>query len=252
MVRKGALALTTLFTCMATLSATPAHAAAATETQSPPAAVVLRAEPAEGPRPAVRLTAVTESLATPTYRVVAGDTLSAIAARFCGSSAAYPALAAASGVANADRIWPGDRILLVCTGKPAAPRPAVAAVAPAPAPVATSSSAADRAVAFALRQVGKWYAWGTAGPNTYDCSGLAMAAYASVGIRLPHNAAEQSHYGRYVSRSDLRPGDLVFPYSSLGHVVIYIGNGQIVEAPHSGAKVSVRALYGFYTARRYV
>jgi cell wall-associated NlpC family hydrolase len=181
---------------------------------------------------------------------VAGDTLSAIAARFCGSSAAYPALAAASGVANADRIWPGDRILLACTGKPAASRPAVAAVAPAPTPA--SSSAADRAVAFALRQVGKWYRWGTAGPNTYDCSGLAMAAYASVGIRLPHNAAEQSHYGRYVSRGDLRPGDLVFPYSGLGHVVIYIGNGQIVEAPHSGAKVSVRALYGFYTARRYV
>jgi len=250
MIRKGALALTALFTCMATLSATPVHAAAATETQSPPAAVVLRAEPAEGPRPAVRPVAVTESLTTPTYRVVAGDTLSAIAARFCGSSAAYPALAAASGIGNPDRIWPGDRIVLVCTGKPAAPRPSVAAVAPAPAPA--SSSAADRAVAFALRQVGKWYRWGTAGPNTYDCSGLAMAAYASVGIRLPHNAAEQSHYGRYVSRSDLRPGDLVFPYSGLGHVVMYIGNGQIVEAPHSGAKVSIRALYGFYTARRYV
>jgi cell wall-associated NlpC family hydrolase len=232
------------------LVAIPTPAQATTAPPAPAAAAVVAVQPA---RIAAEPLAETQARA---YTVVPGDMLGVIAGRFCGSFGAYPGLAAASGIRNPDLIYPGQQVQLSgCTLQVKAPA-SVSPAAPPPAPVKAqapvTSSKADRAVAFALAQVGKWYAWGTAGPSTYDCSGLAMAAYASIGIRLPHNAAAQTGYGWRVSRSELRAGDLVFPYSSLGHVVIYVGNGQIVEAPHSGARVTVRPLYGFYTARRLV
>jgi cell wall-associated NlpC family hydrolase len=241
---------------------TPAHATA----PAPAAAVVASNETARSlylgppdatrvvPQPATIAPAALAAAAARTYQVVSGDMLGVISQRFCGSFGAYPGLAAASGIRNPDLIYPAQTIQLSgCTAQVSTPAKA-SPPRPAPAPPVASapSGRAGAAVAFALRQVGKWYSWGTAGPNTYDCSGLAMAAYASIGIRLPHNAAAQTGYGWRVSRSELRAGDLVFPYAGLGHVVIYIGNGQIVEAPHSGARVSVRALYGFYTARRLV
>ncbi|MQM24268.1 C40 family peptidase [Glycomyces albidus] len=93
-------------------------------------------------------------------------------------------------------------------------------------------------VSFALDQVGKQYVWGTAGPDTYDCSGLVLRAYAQIGIELPHNAAAQYNSTASIGRDELQPGDLVF-YNDLSHMGMYIGNGLIVHAPNSRSVVKV-------------
>jgi cell wall-associated NlpC family hydrolase len=107
------------------------------------------------------------------------------------------------------------------------------------------SAAAETAVKFALSQVGKPYAWGAAGPYSYDCSGLTMASWAHAGVSLPHSAAEQYNYGTHVPISALLPGDLIFFYQPIGHVTIYIGNGLMVSAPTEGQDVSVVPLSAF-------
>jgi peptidoglycan DL-endopeptidase CwlO len=104
--------------------------------------------------------------------------------------------------------------------------------------------AARKAVQFALAQVGKPYVWGSAGPGSYDCSGLTMSAYASVGIHLPHSSTQQYNYGHHVSFSELKPGDLIFLYSPISHVEIYIGGGLAVSAPTEGENVKVISVSG--------
>jgi cell wall-associated NlpC family hydrolase len=91
-----------------------------------------------------------------------------------------------------------------------------------------------QAAAFACRQAGKPYVWDAAGPNSYDCSGLTMAAWASVGVYLPHNAYEQANSMKLVSYSQLQIGDLVFYYSDISHVTIYVGDGHVMSAPQPG------------------
>ena len=186
------------------------------------------------------------------YQVAPGDTLSQIAYVYCGRASVFPALAAASGLADPDRIFPGQRIVLNCSASSAGgTRPAAAKPAPAPAAQSQPDLAGGAAVAaWALTQVGKRYVYATAGPNTYDCSGLVVAAYARLGIRLPHQSEELMGVGRAVSRSELRPGDVIQPF--IGHVVIYVGNGRIVEAANSRLGVITRELYAFRQARRYV
>lgn len=93
-------------------------------------------------------------------------------------------------------------------------------------------------VSYALNQLNDPYVWGTKGPDTFDCSGLMLAAYSQIGISLPHNAAAQYNQTANISRDELRPGDLVF-YNSLSHVGMYIGNGLIVHAPNSTTVVKV-------------
>jgi cell wall-associated NlpC family hydrolase len=111
--------------------------------------------------------------------------------------------------------------------------------------VPAASPAARTAVQFALDQVGKPYVFGAAGPDSYDCSGLTMAAWARAGVSLPHSAADQYNYGTHVSRSQLEPGDLIFFYQPIGHVTIYIGDGMMVSAPTEGENVSVVPLSSF-------
>ena len=108
------------------------------------------------------------------------------------------------------------------------------------APVAVSGSVSDRVqrvIAFAEAQVGKVYSYGAAGPYAYDCSGLTMTAYAQVGIRLPHSAAEQYGYGTHVAYSQLQPGDLIFLYSPIGHVELYVGHDLAVSAANPATGV---------------
>ena len=93
-----------------------------------------------------------------------------------------------------------------------------------------SSNAAAVALAFALAQVGKAYAWGGSGPNAYDCSGLTTAAYKQAGITIPRTSYSQFNVGTPVTLAQLRPGDLVFYYAGISHVGMYIGNGRIVHA----------------------
>jgi cell wall-associated NlpC family hydrolase len=104
--------------------------------------------------------------------------------------------------------------------------------------VPTSARAAI-AVRTALAQIGDPYVYGAAGPDTFDCSGLTMYAWAAAGVSLPHNAAMQASTGTPVSLSSLQPGDLVFYYSPISHVGMYIGHGEIVHAPHTGSSVQI-------------
>jgi cell wall-associated NlpC family hydrolase len=112
-------------------------------------------------------------------------------------------------------------------------------------PVPSAGGAARIALEAAYSQMGKPYAYGAAGPSSYDCSGLVMWAYAHAGISLPHSAAGQYGYGTHVSESQLEPGDLVFydEGSGIGHVGIYVGGGEMIDANHTGGWVGVRPLY---------
>ncbi|MFJ1585529.1 NlpC/P60 family protein [Streptomyces sp. NPDC088197] len=115
-----------------------------------------------------------------------------------------------------------------------------------------ASGRAAAAIQFAMSQRGKPYGSGRTGPDAYDCSGLTQAAYRAAGISIGRTTWDQVKDGTAVSQSDLRPGDLVFFYSSISHVGMYIGNGQIVHAPHSGAVVEVAPMswMPFAAARR--
>ncbi|MGY1713928.1 C40 family peptidase [Geodermatophilus sp. SYSU D01106] len=130
------------------------------------------------------------------------------------------------------------------------------AAAAQPAPVAAAgggSGAAQAAVQTALAQVGDPYVWGAGGPNAFDCSGLTQYAYAAAGISLPHSSRMQSQMGTAVTRSQLQPGDLIFYYSPVSHVSMYIGNGQMVHASTSGVPVkvvSVDSMGGITAMRR--
>ncbi len=123
--------------------------------------------------------------------------------------------------------------------------------APATGPVVADSGAAQTVIDAAMAQRGKPYVWAAGGPNSYDCSGLTAYAFRAAGITLPHSSLMQSRMGQSVSRDQLQPGDLVFFYSPVSHVGIYIGNGQMVHAPTSGDVVKVAPLMsGFSGARR--
>ncbi len=99
-----------------------------------------------------------------------------------------------------------------------------------------------KAAAFACGETGKPYFWGAAGPRSYDCSGLTMVAWQHAGVYLPHNAADQRRSMPYVNRADLQIGDLVFYYSNLSHVTIYVGDGKVVSAPRAGDVVRMQLL----------
>ena len=90
------------------------------------------------------------------------------------------------------------------------------------------------AAKFACSEAGKPYVWGAAGPNAYDCSGITMVAWQQAGVYLPHNAAAQRRSMQYVNEADLQIGDLVFYYSDLSHVAIYVGDGKVISAPQPG------------------
>jgi cell wall-associated NlpC family hydrolase len=105
------------------------------------------------------------------------------------------------------------------------------------------SGRAAAAVHFAMAQVGKPYVYGAAGPSAYDCSGLTMAAWGSAGVGLPHSSSAQYGSGTHISESQLQPGDLVFYYSPISHVGMYIGNGMIVNAENPSAGIRVTGLH---------
>ncbi|MEU9315465.1 C40 family peptidase [Streptomyces sp. NPDC048295] len=106
-------------------------------------------------------------------------------------------------------------------------------------PVRAPNARAAEAVAFAYGALGKPYVWGATGPSSFDCSGLTQAAWRSAGVSLPRTTYTQINAGRHIPRSELAPGDLVFFYSGISHVGLYIGNGQMIHAPRPGAPVRV-------------
>ncbi|MBI3217826.1 MAG: C40 family peptidase [Mycobacterium sp.] len=111
-----------------------------------------------------------------------------------------------------------------------------------------ASGRAALAVRAALSRLGRPYVWGATGPNQFDCSGLMQWAYHQAGIDLHRTTYDQIHDGVAVPRSQVQPGDLVFPHT--GHVQMAIGNGMVVEAPHAGANVQISRLGDVIAIRR--
>jgi cell wall-associated NlpC family hydrolase len=126
------------------------------------------------------------------------------------------------------------------------------ATKPVVPPSSGSSSKAQQAIDFARDQIGKPYVWGATGPDSYDCSGLTQAAWKAAGIDLPRTTYDQVDSGTRVSESDLQPGDLIFFYSDVSHVGLYIGNGEMIHAPHTGTSVKIAPIteMPFYGAVR--
>ena len=126
--------------------------------------------------------------------------------------------------------WPATTMTMPYHGHPPEPRPVIEPPAP---------TRADRAVRFALDEVGVPYRWGGESPQTgFDCSGLVRWAYGRVGINLPHNSYALYSTGRRVPESGMAPGDILF-FEGLGHVGIYLGRGKMVHAPQTGRNVEV-------------
>jgi cell wall-associated NlpC family hydrolase len=118
---------------------------------------------------------------------------------------------------------------------------------PAPVPVGNPGVGHPQAAQIALQYLGVPYVWGGASPSGFDCSGLVMYVYAQLGISLPHYTVAQWNATLPISMSQIEPGDLVF-FDGLGHVGIYIGNGEFVHAPHTGTVVQISQLAGYYAS----
>jgi cell wall-associated NlpC family hydrolase len=107
------------------------------------------------------------------------------------------------------------------------------------APVAAPNARAARAVDFAYDSLGLPYVWGATGPSAYDCSGFTQAAWRAAGVSLPRTTYTQINAGTRIARSQLEPGDLVFFYSGISHVGLYVGNGMMIHAPRTGDVVKL-------------
>lgn len=112
----------------------------------------------------------------------------------------------------------------------------------------SANGRAGAAVRAALSRLGRPYVWGATGPNQFDCSGLVQWAYAQAGVHLDRTTYQQINDGIPVPRSQVRPGDLVFPHA--GHVQLAIGNNMVVEAPYSGASVRISRMGANVAIRR--
>jgi cell wall-associated NlpC family hydrolase len=120
--------------------------------------------------------------------------------------------------------------------------PPAGSPAPAPPPDAVSGNV-GAVIRYAYAQLGKPYQWGATGPGAFDCSGLTMMAWAQAGVSLPHSSRAQIGIGRQVTRSELQPGDLIFRYSPISHVSLYVGNGQQISATHTGSTVKLQSAF---------
>jgi cell wall-associated NlpC family hydrolase len=128
------------------------------------------------------------------------------------------------GADRASRSTTGGRDGLVALGSATAEAP---------------DSRAAAALSYAYSKLGSPYVWGATGPDAFDCSGLVQAAFRSAGISLPRTTYAQIDAGRRVTRSELAPGDLVFFYSGISHVGIYVGDGMMIHAPNPSAPVRI-------------
>jgi cell wall-associated NlpC family hydrolase len=146
--------------------------------------------------------------------------------------------------------------LLLCSCSLFAPRPpAVSAPASAAAPPAAPADTGAAIASVATQQVGTAYEFGGADLGGFDCSGLALYAYAQLGISIPRTAAQQQHAAQPVPLSALQPGDLVFfrmRGHAIDHVGVYVGAGRFVHAPHRGVAVASAQLSDSYYARHLV
>ena len=119
----------------------------------------------------------------------------------------------------------------------------------------SSNSIGDKLVSLAKSKLGCKYVWGATGPNTFDCSGLTSWVHKQMGISIPRTSLAQSKSGKAVNKSDLQPGDLIFwktTSAPVGHVGMYVGNGQFIHAPNKSKPVKYDSLSSSYYSSRYV
>jgi peptidoglycan DL-endopeptidase CwlO len=126
--------------------------------------------------------------------------------------------------------------------RPAPTAPSAESPAPTPPPNTVSGNV-GAVIRYAYAQLGKPYQWGATGPGAFDCSGLTMMAWAQAGVSLPHSSRAQIGIGRQVTQSELQPGDLIFRYSPISHVSLYVGNGQQISATHTGSTVKLQPAF---------
>jgi cell wall-associated NlpC family hydrolase len=127
---------------------------------------------------------------------------------------------------------------------PAAPSTSGVVAPPVSVPVTPTGAGHPAAASIAMRYLGVPYVWGGASPRGFDCSGLVMYVYAQLGISLAHYTGAQWSSTIPISESQAQPGDLVF-FNGVSHVGIYIGGGQMVNAPHTGSVVRIDSIGGF-------
>jgi len=197
------------------------------------------------PALAIRAAVVaTTTAAAALVAVLPAATASAAPAAPATAPASAPAFPAAPAAIPAAFAVPAAQPVTL----PVAP---VALTTPAPA-AAVPTAVNVSAVNLAMSKLGAPYRWGAAGPNAFDCSGLVSWAYKNVGVSLPRTSRAMSTVGTPVAKADLRPGDLVFFYTPVSHVGMYIGDGKIVHASSSKSPVKVSSMAGmpFHNARR--
>jgi peptidoglycan DL-endopeptidase CwlO len=125
----------------------------------------------------------------------------------------------------------------------------VAKQSPARQLASARAAMSQRVVSYAKRFLGVRYVYGGSSPRSgFDCSGFVRYVYAHFGVSLPHSSYAQFADGHRVARGSLRPGDLVF-FDGVGHVGLYVGNGRFIHAPHTGTRVQISTLAGWYSAR---
>jgi peptidoglycan DL-endopeptidase CwlO len=117
-------------------------------------------------------------------------------------------------------------------------------------PPSSGGTSGGDVVDYALQFLGTSYVWAGSTPSGFDCSGFTMYVYRHFGIYLPHSSSMQSGYGTAVSRADLQPGDLVFFYSPIHHVGLYIGGGKMVNAAGTGKGVRIDYIWSSYNCGR--
>ena len=233
-------------------SHTPSHQASPARADGQPASTA--SGPASGTRPtapshpnkpvSAPIPAETAPPATIKIEIQYGDTLWALARQY---GTTVEELQRLNGLGNSTLIYAG-RHLRVPSRHGAAP---ASGSAPASAPIMPVLRGAEAAVAYAKAQIGKPYVWGGVGPHAFDCSGLVMRAWQAGGVTLPRTTYDQANAGRRISRGQLMPGDLVFT-NGFGPVQLYIGAGQVIESPHTGATVWSTALPPTYQVDAYV
>lgn len=175
------------------------------------------------------------------YTVKPGDSLSRIASK---AGVSLSSLLSVNGFQRSTVILPGQSIVLPTDAQ--TPTTSSSTETVSPASLSPAALKLIEVVEFVKAQVGKPYRFGAAGPDAFDCSGLARAAFRRIGITLPHSSFQQSTKGSAVDwrNEKIRPGDLVFTFSSvnptqISHVGIAISDSQWIEAPFTGADVRV-------------
>lgn len=166
----------------------------------------------------------------------------AAAARARAAAQRRAALAAAAAAAAA-----AQRLAAEQSAYSQASNSFAAAPVSASGPPSGGSGGAPVAVHWAYAELGKPYQWGAAGPDAFDCSGLTQFVWGKAGVYLDHYTGAQWNEGAHVSVP--QPGDLVFFYSDLSHVGIWVGNGEFIQAPHTGTDVQVTQFAGYWASQ---